>query len=111
MKAAEKLKIVIVGTGYVGLTTGVAMGFLGHNVICVDTNTSIIDKLERGISTIYEPGLKELLKESGRTVTFTGDMPANLPDADIVIIAVGTPSKQNGDTDLSYVEAVAREIG
>lgn len=111
MKAIEKLNIVIVGTGYVGLTTGVAMGYLGHNVTCVDTDTAIIDKLERGISTIYEPGLEELLIESGRTVTFTGEMPTNLSDADIVIIAVGTPSKENGDTDLSYVEAVAREIG
>lgn len=111
MKTAEKLNIIIVGTGYVGLTTGLALGYLGHRVICVDKDTAIIDKLERGISTIYEPGLEELLRESGNSVTFTKNMLEYLPEADIVIIAVGTPSKSNGDTDLSFVEAVAREIG
>ncbi len=111
MKAAEKLNVIIVGTGYVGLTTGLALGYLGHRVTCVDKDTAIIDKLERGISTIFEPGLEELLSDSGRTVTFTGNMLNFLPEADIVIIAVGTPSKDNGDTDLSYVEAVAREVG
>ena len=111
MKAAEKMSIVIVGTGYVGLTTGLVLGYLGHRVVCVDKDTAIIDKLERGISTIYEPGLEELLKNNGNVVTFTDNMLGFLPEADIVIIAVGTPSKSNGDTDLSFVEAVAREIG
>lgn len=111
MKTTEKLNVIIVGTGYVGLTTGLALGYLGHRVTCVDKDTAIIDKLERGISTIFEPGLEELLADSGRTVTFTGNMLSYLSEADIVIIAVGTPSKDNGDTDLSYVEAVAREVG
>ena len=111
MKAANNLNIVIVGTGYVGLTTGVALGYLGHLVTCVDKDMAIIDKLERGISTIYEPGLEELLQVSGKGVIFTQELKENLPEADIVIIAVGTPSKENGDTDLSYVEAVAKEIG
>jgi len=111
VKAAEKLNVIIVGTGYVGLTTGLALGYLGHKVTCVDKDTAIIDKLERGISTIFEPGLEELLADSGRTVTFTGNMLSYLNEADIVVIAVGTPSKENGDTDLSYVEAVAREVG
>jgi len=111
LREAEKLKIMIVGTGYVGLTTGMALGYLGHNVTCVDKDTEIIDKLERGISTIYEPGLEELLRETGEKVNFTREIGANLPGTDIVIIAVGTPSKANGDTDLSYVEGVAREVG
>ncbi len=111
LKEQEKLNIIIVGTGYVGLNTGLALGYLGHNVTCVDKDTVIIDKLERGISTIYEPGLEELLKDTGDIVTFTDNMLEYLPRADIVIIAVGTPSKANGDTDLSFVEAVAREIG
>ncbi len=111
LKAAEKLNIIIVGTGYVGLTTGMALGYLGHNVTCVDNDMSIIDRLERGISTIFEPGLEELLKDSGEMVDFVDNMFEQLPSADIVIIAVGTPSKSNGDTDLSFVEAVAREIG
>ncbi len=111
MKAGEKLNIVIVGTGYVGLTTGVALGYLGHRVSCIDKDRAIVEKLERGISTIHEAGLEELLKDSGRTVRFESDLLSRLPEADIVIIAVGTPAKSNGDTDLSYVEAVAREIG
>ena len=94
-----------------GLTTGLALGYLGHEVTCVDNDTAIIDKLERGISTIYEPGLEELLRDSGGKVKFTERLLEHLPGADIVIIAVGTPSKSNGDTDLSFVEAVAREIG
>ncbi len=102
---------MVVGTGYVGLTTGLALGYLGHNVTCVDKDTAIIDKLERGISTIYEPGLEELLRDSGDMIKFTENMHERLPSADIVIIAVGTPSKSNGDTDLSFVEAVGREIG
>lgn len=102
---------MIVGTGYVGLTTGVALGYLGHRVTCVDKDTAIIDKLERGISTIYEPGLEELLSQSAAKVSYTKDLLRDLPEAHVVIIAVGTPSKENGDTDLSYVEAVAREIG
>lgn len=111
MPAGEKLNVIIVGTGYVGLTTGLALGYLGHNVVCVDKDTAIVDKLERGISTIYEPGLEELLSDCGDRVNFTGDLLGNLPGAEIVVIAVGTPSKENGDTDLSFVEAVAREVG
>jgi len=111
LKKGEKLNIIIVGTGYVGLTTGMALAYLGHRVVCVDKDTAIVDKLERGISTIYEPGLDELLSENAGSATFTQDMLEQLPGADIVIIAVGTPSKSNGDTDLSYVEAVAGEIG
>jgi len=111
MKMSEKLNIVIVGTGYVGLTTGVVLGYLGHRVTCVDQDMAKIDKLERGISTIYEPGLEELLIQSAAQVKFTKDLLRDLVDAQVVIIAVGTPAKENGDTDLSYVEAVAREIG
>lgn len=111
MKPGEKLNIIIVGTGYVGLTTGLALGYLGHNVTCVDKDREIIDNLKRGISTIFEPGLEELLKKGESPVKFTRNMLEHLPAAEIVIIAVGTPSKNNGDTDLSFVEAVAREIG
>ncbi len=111
MKNTDQLTIIIVGTGYVGLTTGMALGYLGHRVICVDQDRDIVDKLDRGISTIYEPGLDGLLEENAGKVTFTGDLLNYLPEADIVIIAVGTPAKSNGDTDLSYVEAVASEIG
>ncbi len=101
----------MVGTGYVGLTTGVALAFLGHAVKCVDKNPEIVNKLERGISTIFEPGMEELLQENAKNITFTSSLEEHLADADLLIIAVGTPSKQNGDTDLTYVEEVARETG
>lgn len=111
MKDREKLNIVIVGTGYVGLTTGLALAHLGHKVTCVDKNPEIVKKLERGILTIFETGLEELLNEARRDVLFTGDLASCLDAADVAIIAVGTPAKDNGDTDLCYVEEVAREIG
>ncbi len=111
MRESEKLKVVIVGTGYVGLTTGMALAYLGHRVICVDRDSEIVEKLKAGIPTIYEPGLKELLEEVGSAVAFESDLVPVLNGSDVAIIAVGTPSKDNGDTDLSFVEAVAREIG
>ncbi len=111
MKKTEKLNLSVVGTGYVGLTTGLALAYLGHKVHCVDKNAEIIDKLERGIPTIYEPGLEELLKETSDNMHFNSSIKEHIDMVDVLIIAVGTPSKQNGDTDLTYVEKVAQEIG
>ncbi|HEX7003874.1 MAG TPA: UDP-glucose/GDP-mannose dehydrogenase family protein [Trueperaceae bacterium] len=100
------MNVTIIGTGYVGLTTGVALGYLGHDVTCVDKNPAIVEKLSNGQATIHEPGLEELLRSSHATFT------TSLPELDggIVIIAVGTPTKQNGDADLQYVDAAAREV-
>ncbi len=111
MKEKSKLDVVVVGTGYVGLTTGLALAHLGHRVKCVDKNEEIVERLKQGIPTIFEAGLKELLNETGRDILFTSDLAGCLDAADVVMIAVGTPAKDNGDTDLRYVEAVAREIG
>ena len=111
MKPSERLNITVVGTGYVGLTTALALAYLGHRLQCVDKNPEIVDKLERGISTIYETGLEELLEETRENINFKGSLKECLEETDLLIIAVGTPSKSNGDTDLSYVEEVAREIG
>ena len=111
MKTADKLNIIIVGTGYVGLTTGVALSYLGHLVTCVDNNEEIIEKLNRGEPTIYEQGLAGLLQEKGDNLSFTTELTKELPEAHIVIIAVGTPSKDNGDTNLCYVEEVAALLG
>ncbi len=108
---SEKLAITIVGTGYVGLTTGVALAYLGHRVTCVDKNPEVVEKLKNGTATIYEPGVEELLVEAAANLSFSGNLPDSLPDSDVVVIAVGTPAKYNGDTDLTYVENVAREIG
>ena len=103
------MKVVIIGTGYVGLTTGVALAYLGHRVTCVDKNPQIIDTLRSGRATIHEPGLDELLHESKSRLTFQTDIPA-LEGKEVVIIAVGTPTKHNGDADLQYVDAAAREV-
>ena len=106
-----KLNITIVGTGYVGLTTGLAFAYLGHRVNCIDQNKEVVRKLQSGEPTIYEHGLKELMQDSAENITFGESMGGSLHLSDLVIIAVGTPSKANGDTDLSYVESAAREIG
>lgn len=106
------MKIAILGTGYVGLSTGVCLANIGHHVTCIDTNEMKINKLSRGISTIYEPGLRELLihnLEAGRLL-FTTSYKEGLHGAEIIIIAVGTPQKNDGGVDLSYLEQAAKDI-
>ena len=111
MKPKDSLKVLIVGTGYVGLTTGLSLAYLGHQVYCIDNNKTVVDKLNAGIPTIYESGIKELMQESKKNIIFSDEIVKYLPNSDVIVIAVGTPSKNNGDCDLSYVEAVAEEIG
>ena len=103
------MNVTIIGTGYVGLTTGVALGYLGHQVTCVDKNTRIVETLQSGETTIHEPGLAELLREAKGNVRFQTDIP-KLRGEGVVLIAVGTPTKSNGDADLQYVDAAAREV-
>jgi len=107
------MNICIIGTGYVGLVTGASLAYLGNNVACVDINREKIDKLKQGISPIYEPGLDELLKvgiNSG-ALSFTTKLEDGANDAEVIYIAVGTPSSADGSPDLSYVKAAAQEIG
>ncbi|ACV63611.1 nucleotide sugar dehydrogenase [Desulfofarcimen acetoxidans DSM 771] len=106
-----QLKVVIIGAGYVGLTTSVCLAYLGHKITCVDRNHKIIDSLNAGEATIYEPGLQKLLRDVKRNLAFSTCLIDAFDDVDVVIIAVGTPSKINGDADLSAVEKVAEEIG
>ena len=107
------MKIAMVGAGYVGLVTGVCLADFGHDVTCIDNDPRKIEALREGIVPIYEPGLSELVKanvEGGR-LTFSTDLKAVVKDADVVFIAVGTPSRRgDGHADLTYVHAVAREI-
>lgn len=107
------MKIVMVGTGYVGLVSGACFAELGNEVVCTDKNPSIIDGLHRGIIPIYEPGLEELVdrnKERG-FLTFSTDIVRHVAMADIVFIAVGTPrGKEGGKPDLGYVFEAAEEI-
>lgn len=103
------MHVTIIGTGYVGLTTGVSLAYLGHQVTCVDKNPQIVAALERGQATIHEPGLSELLALAREHLRFDTAIP-ELSGEGVVIIAVGTPTKANGDADLQYVDAAAREL-
>lgn len=106
------MNITVVGTGYVGLVTGTVFADLGNEVICIDNVPEKIEMLNRGEMPIYEPGLKEMVihNMSDGRLFFTTDMKDGTHRSDIIFIAVGTPPKENGETDLSQVEAVAREI-
>lgn len=106
------MRIVIIGTGYVGLTTGVALAFLGHSVTCMDNNEEKINELTNGEIPFYEPNLSELLKSSSSKIRFvTSFDEADISSSDVVIIAVGTPSLPDGGADLQYVCGVAEQIG
>ncbi|MGB3532015.1 MAG: UDP-glucose/GDP-mannose dehydrogenase family protein [Microcoleaceae cyanobacterium] len=107
------MRVCVIGTGYVGLVTGVCLSHIGHEVICVDNNEEKVKLMKSGQSPIYEPGLSELMTSctaSGR-LTFTSDLKAGVDHGDILFIAVGTPALDNGESDTRYVEAVARGIG
>jgi len=106
------MNIVIVGAGYVGLTTGACFASLGYEVCCVDIDERRIDDLEKGLMPIYEPRLDELIaegREAGR-LRFSANICAAVTDADFVFLAVGTPSKADGDIDLSFVTSATRGI-
>jgi UDPglucose 6-dehydrogenase len=103
------MRVVIIGTGYVGLTTGVALAYVGHDVTCVDKNPSIVEALRAGRATIHEPNLEDLMHASRRHLSFETELPT-LSDEVVVIIAVGTPSRADGDADMAYVDAAAAEL-
>lgn len=103
------MNVTIIGTGYVGLTTGVALAHFGHQVVCVDKNPEIVKRLQAGQVTIHEPGLEELFALAQDRLCFSTTIP-ELTGRAVVIIAVGTPTKDNGDADLRYVEAAAQEV-
>lgn len=107
------MKISIVGTGYVGLVTGVGLASLGHRVICVDINKEKVDKINTGESPIYEKGLSALLKKVLKNKTFsaTTDLQSAILDTEITFLAVPTPEQTNKAIDLSYIERASLQIG
>jgi UDPglucose 6-dehydrogenase len=105
------VKVVIFGTGYVGLTTGTALAFIGHDVTCIDVNKAKIAKLRDGRSPIYEPGLEELMEVASSNLKFETDPISALQEAEVVFIAVGTPMGAEGKPDLVYVQEAAVTIG
>src|SRR5215470_3924423 len=107
------MNICVVGIGYVGLVTGAVFADLGNDVVCVDNITDKIEALRAGQIPIYEPGLEEMVSRNvadGR-LAFTTDLASAVRRAVIVFITVGTPPKEDGESDLGAVHAVAREIG
>ena len=107
------MNICVVGTGYVGLVTGAVFADLGNEVICVDNQAAKIEDLKAGRMPIYEPGLEEMVARNvaDRRLSFTTDLPAAIRRSVIVFITVGTPPKDDGETDLTAVGDVARIIG
>jgi UDPglucose 6-dehydrogenase len=107
------MKIAMIGSGYVGLVSGACFADFGHDVVCVDLDQAKIDALQAGKVPIYEPGLAELIERNARTgrISFTTELAPAVARADIVFIAVGTPSRRgDGHADLSFVEAAAADI-
>ncbi len=107
------MKITIVGTGYVGLVSGVCFSEFGFSVTCIDNNENIINELIEGKVPIYEPGLKEILKRNvqAKRLNFSTNLSQAIKKSDVVFIAVGTPSRRgDGHADLTYVFDVAKEI-
>lgn len=103
--------VTIVGAGYVGLVTGACLADLGHEVICLDQDATKIEKLKSGQVTIHEPGLPELVQRNlDVRLHFTSDAAAAMAGADVIMIAVGTPSSEDGRADLSAVWAVVHQI-
>jgi len=107
------MKICMIGTGYVGLVSGVCFSDLGHDVICVDKDQNKIKNLKQGIIPIYEPGLEELVLKNykNKRLNFSTDLNNSIKKSDIVFICVGTPTKKNGTgADLGQIYSVAKEI-
>ena len=106
------MKVAVIGTGYVGLVTGTVLAEIGHTVVCIDLDEAKIKQLQSGVPTIYEPGLEELLVNNiqQQRLTFTTDHTSAFQGADIILLAVGTPQGDNGQADLSYIQAAAKTI-
>ena len=107
------MKLCMIGTGYVGLVSGVCFSDLGNQVICVDKDLTKIDKLRNGIIPLYEPGLDELVKKNikNKRLSFSNDIRNSIKKSDIIFICVGTPTKKGGNSaDLSQIYNVAKQL-
>lgn len=104
--------IAVIGTGYVGLVTGVVLSEIGHTVTCIDIDEKKVEKLNKGISPIYEPGLDDLMVENikANRLFFTMNHQEAFKEAEMIIIAVGTPQSESGAADLTYIKQAAKDI-
>jgi len=106
------MKIATIGAGYVGLVTGACFADLGHNVICVDIIDGKVEKINKGISPIYEKNLDEIIKRNvGKNLAATTDMEIAVRESEIIFICVGTPSSDDGSIDLKYIKEAAKDMG
>ena len=108
----DRMKIGIIGTGYVGLVTAVGLAEFGHQVTGTDSEVDIIEKASRGISHIYEPDLEPTLKKNLKkgNLTFSQDLDKTILSSDVLFVCVNTPQREDGSADMSFVEAVSRKI-
>ncbi len=106
------MRIAVIGTGYDGLVSGTCFADSGNDVVCIDIDAAKIDALKRGEIPIFEPGLTEMVVHNieADRLHFTTDLPAGLRDADLVFLAVGTPSAHDGSADLSILWKVVEEM-
>ncbi|MGD9790881.1 MAG: UDP-glucose/GDP-mannose dehydrogenase family protein [Phycisphaerales bacterium] len=106
------MRLTMVGTGYVGLVTGVCFSNTGNDVTCLDVDPNKIEKLKKGVCPIYEPGLTELMEKNHKAgrLHYTLDKKAAYTNADMIFICVGTPTGEHGQTDLKYVNSAADDI-
>jgi UDPglucose 6-dehydrogenase len=103
------MKVAIIGSGYVGLTTGVCLSFVGHEVTCVDVDPQRVSTLKSGAVPFHEPYLAEMMRLV--KLQYTSDYAQAIPDAEVIFIAVGTPSRPDGSPNLEYLDSAARSIG
>ena len=106
------MNITVIGTGYVGLVSGVCLADIGHNVICLDTNKKVIEKLNRGKVPYYEPLLSDMIKKNLKKakITFSTSYKNSTKDVNIFFICVGTPENKDGSSNLDYVFSVAKSL-
>lgn len=107
------MRVTVVGTGYVGLVSGACLADLGHRVVCLDTDQAKIDKLKQGVMPIFEKGLEEIVRRNVQAdrLFFSTDFSQGIPGAEIVLLAVGTPSAANGEVDMRFMDRAADMIG
>ena len=102
--------ITIIGTGYVGLTTGLCLASLGHKITCVDKDEAKISLLNNKEIPVYEPGLKKILSDFNENIEFTNNLDQAVKKRDIIFLAVGTPSNEGGAVDMSAFNSAVVEV-
>ena len=106
------MQVSIVGAGYVGLVSGACLAEQGHNVTCIDSDPNRVSQIDDGKAPFYEPGLDDILSRvAGKSLIATSDFDIAIRNSDLTLIAVGTPSREDGSVDLAAIERVARQLG